>query len=224
MLNISGIEIDVRKKRIKNMHIRVKAPDGRVTVSAPLSMSDATIEHFVRTKIDWIQRQIAIFESQLHRSAREYATGETLYVWGKPYRLQTEQGSKFSLALSGNAAILTARINSTVEQRERYVREWYREQLKAKIALLLPKWETITGLNAASWQTKYMTTRWGTCNTSTGKIWLNVQLAKKPQECLEYVILHELAHLVERRHDAKFTALLDRYMPTWREVKATLNA
>jgi predicted metal-dependent hydrolase len=205
------------------MHLYVKPPDGRVMVSAPLSMSDMAIERFVRTKATWIKKQVAKFDNQLRQSAREYVSGETLYVWGKQYYLQTEYGGKNSLILSGGKAILTVRKESTAVQRENFTREWYRELLKVEIARLLPKWEKATGLKALGWQTKYMTTRWGTCNTKTGKIWLNLQLAKKTPECLEYIIVHELVHLVAKKHDKKFIALMDRYMPMWREVKTTLN-
>jgi predicted metal-dependent hydrolase len=223
MLNISGIPVEVCKKNIKNMHLYVKPPNGNVTVSAPLSMRDDTIERFVRTKVSWIKKQVVKFDNQLRQSEREYVSGETMYIWGKQYYLQTKYGNKNSLVLSGDNAILTVRKESTAGQRDNYVREWYRELLKAEIARLLPKWEKLTGLKAAAWQTKYMTTRWGTCNTKTGKIWLNLQLAKKTPECLEYVILHELIHLVETRHDKRFISLMDKFMPMWRELKATLN-
>lgn len=133
-------------------------------------MSDVAIERFVRTKTNWIKKQVAKFDNQPRQSEREYVSGETLYVWGKQYYLQTEYGNKNSLMLSGDNAVLTVRKESTAEQRENFVREWYRELLKAEIAWLLPKWEKATGLKASGWQTKYMTTRWGTCNTKTGKI------------------------------------------------------
>lgn len=223
MLNISGIPIEVCKKGIKNMHLYVKPPNGNVVVSAPLSMSDEAIERFVRTKTSWIKKQIAKFDNQPRQSEREYVSGETLYVWGKQYYLQTEFGNKNSILLSGDKAILTVRKESTADQREIFVREWYRGLLKTEIARLLPKWEKITGLKVTGWQTKYMTTRWGTCNTNTGKIWLNLQLAKKTPECLEYVILHELIHLVEKTHNARFVSLMDQYMPMWREAKVSLN-
>lgn len=223
MLNISSISIEICKKNIKNMHLYVKPPNGNVTVSAPLSMSDKAIERFIRTKISWIKNQIAKFDNQPRQSEREYVSGETLYVWGKQYYLQTEHGKTPSLKLSGDKAILTVRKESTPKQRENFVREWYRELLKAEIVQLLPKWEKITGLKASGWQTKYMTTQWGTCNTKTGKIWLNLQLAKKSPECLEYVILHELIHLVEKKHNEHFIFLMDKYMPMWREVKMSLN-
>lgn len=223
MLNISGIPIEVCKKDIKNMHLYVKPPNGNVVVSAPLTMSDEAIERFVRTKASWIKKQIAKFDNQPRQSEREYVSGETLFVWGKRHYIQTEYGNKNSLVLSGDRAVLTVRKESTAEHRENFVREWYRELLKAEIARLLPKWEKATGLKATGWQTKYMTTRWGTCNTKTGKIWLNLQLAKKTPECLEYVILHELVHLVEKTHNERFVSLMDKYMPMWREVKTTLN-
>ena len=119
--------------------------------------------------------------------------------------------------------ILTVRKESNVTQRENFIREWYRELLKEEIMRLLSKREKITGLKAAMWQTKYMTTRWGTCNVKTQKIWFNLQLAKKTPECLEYIILHELIHFVEKMHNERFVSLMDKYMPMWREVKATLN-
>jgi len=223
MLNISGIPIEVCKKNIKNMHLYVKPPNGNVTVSAPLSISNDAIERFIRTKVSWIKKQISTYDNQLRQSEREYVSGETLYLWGKQYHLQTEYGHKNSLVLSGENAVLTVRKESTAQQRENFVREWYRELLKTEIARLLPKWEKITGLKAESWQTKYMTTRWGTCNTKTGKLWFNLQLAKKSPKCLEYIILHELVHLVEKKHNERFVSLMDKYMPMWREVKATLN-
>ena len=205
------------------MHLYVKPPNGYVTVSAPLAMSDQAIERFVRTRINWVKKQIGKFDNQLRQSAREYVSGETLYVWGKQYYLQTVYGNKNTLVLSGDKAVLTVRKESTAKQRENFVREWYRELLKNEVTKVLPKWEKITGLKANCWQTKYMTSRWGTCNIKTGKIWLNLQLAKKTPECLEYVILHELVHLVEKKHNERFISLMDKYLPLWRDVKVTLN-
>jgi predicted metal-dependent hydrolase len=119
--------------------------------------------------------------------------------------------------------MLTVRPDSTAARREKFVREWYRERLKEEITRTLPKWETATGLKCDSWHTKRMTSKWGTCNITRRKIWINLQLAQKPIECLEYIILHELAHLRVRNHNAAFAALLDKHMPFWREVKKRLN-
>lgn len=223
-ITISNIPVDVIKKDIKNMHLYVLPPDGKVRVSAPSSLSDDAIAMFVRTKIGWIRRQQEKFANQPRQSERQYVSGETLYVWGKQYYLQVEysyQGN--SLVLSGDKAVLTVRKESTVQQRERFVREWYRALLKTEVEKYLPKWEKTTGLYSYGWQSKYMTTKWGTCNTRTHRIWLNLQLAKKPIECLEYVILHEVAHLKVKNHGPEFVAILDQYMPYWRDVRKLLN-
>lgn len=223
-IEISGIKIEVQKKNIKNLHLVVAPPDGKVRVSAPLHLSDESIAMFIRTKLSWIKKQQEKFVKQPRQCEREYVSGETLYVFGQQYFLRVEHSYKGnSLVLEGNEAILTVRKESTTKQREAFVNEWYRSLLKEKIEIYLPKWEKITGLYCDSWQTKYMTTRWGTCNTNTRKIWINLQLAKKPIECLEYVILHELAHLKFRTHNNDFVAIMDQYMPYWRDVKSSLN-
>lgn len=205
------------------MHLYVKPPYGKVCVSAPHSVKNQTIEMFIRTRISWIKRQIEKFENQERQTKREYISGETLYVWGKKYYLQLEYGNKNSITVLGNKAIFRVSKNSNMMSRERFVREWYRSLLKTEVERILPKWEKITGLIPSNWQTKYMTTRWGSCNTATKKIWLNVQLAKKTPECLEYVILHELIHLEEKNHNDRFISLMDKYMPMWREIKNSLN-
>ena len=221
---ISDIQIEIIKKDIKNMHLSVLPPDGKVRVSAPNNLSDESIIMFVKTKLGWIKKQQEKFELQPRQSEREYVSGETLYVWGHQYFLQVEYNQKKnSLVLEGNKAILSVRKESTAKQREKFVNEWYRSLLKTEVEKYLPKWEAITGLYCDSWQSKYMTTKWGTCNTSTRKIWLNLQLAKKPIECLEYVILHELAHLKVKNHGPDFVAILDLYMPYWRECKKMLT-
>lgn len=223
-IEISGIKIEVQKKNIKNLHLVIVPPDGKVRVSAPVHMSDDSIAMFIRTKLGWIRKQQEQFEKQPRQTEREYVSGETLYVFGQQYFLRVEYSYKGnSMILNCNEAVLTVRKESTTKQREAFVNEWYRGLLKEKINIYLPKWEKITGLKCNSWQTKYMITRWGTCNRKTGKIWLNLQLAKKPIECLEYVILHELTHLKIPNHSKDFITFLDQYMPYWRETKQLLN-
>jgi len=202
----------------------VLPPDGRVRVSAPTQLTDEAITMFVRTKLGWIKKQQEKFQQQPRQSERQYVSGETLYVWGKQYFLQVEYSYKGNaLTLSGDKAILTVRKESSPKQRGSFVNEWYRSLLKQEVAKYLPKWEKTTGLYCSSWQSKYMTTKWGTCNPTSKKIWLNIQLAKKPIECLEYVILHELAHLKVHNHGPEFTAILDQYMPYWRDHRCRLN-
>ena len=222
---ISGISVSVIRKPIKNMHLYVKPPDGHVEVSAPKDLSDESIKMFIRTRIGWIRRQMDKFEQQPRQTKREYVSGETLYIWGRQYYLYVNPGSKSnSFSIDGDRAILNVREGSTIEQRARLVNEWYRRILKAEIEKKIPKWEQITGLHPSAWQVKYMTSRWGSCNVKAGKIWLNLQLAKKSPECLEYIIVHELVHLVVKNHDEKFVALMDKYLPNWRELRRNLNS
>ena len=221
---ISGIPIDIQKKNIKNMHLQIKPPDGHVVISAPLSMDDKAIEVYARTNLSWIKKQIEKFQQQPRSAKRQYVSGETMYIWGKQYYLSfVPDAQKNSFEIQGDKAILSMREDSTVKQRENYVREQYRSLLKVEIERLLPKWEQITELHCESWQTKYMVTRWGTCNTEKKKLWFNLQLAQKPIECLEYVILHELIHLRERTHNSTFIAYMDMYMKNWRAVRKELN-
>lgn len=224
-LEVSGIPVRITKKGIKNMHLSVKPPDGHVEVSAPQHLSDESIAMFIRTRIGWIKKQQEKYRVQPRQTVREFVSGETLYVWGKQYFLQVEYSNRGnSMELVGDKAILTVRKESTSQQRGKYVNEWYREMLKAEIEKRLPKWENLSDLHCSGWQTKYMTTKWGTCNTNTGKIWINLQMAKKPFECLDYVLLHELIHLRFRKHDDQFTSSMDFYMPYWRETRKILNS
>ena len=220
---IDGIPVTITKKKIKNLHLTVKPPDGRVEVSAPMRMSNDYIVSFVASKTDWIRKQQAKLSQRGLPTEHRYVSGETLYVMGIPYTLRLIEGSISSVTVNGDEVVLTAKAGSSTEQRSDIIKEWYRSILKVEVAEYLPKWETITGLHCSSWQSKQMTSRWGTCNTKTGKIWLNVQLAKAEPRCLEYVILHELAHLKVSNHGPDFKALLDYYMPEWREVKKRLS-
>lgn len=221
---VNGIEIRINRKSIKNLHLYVKPPDGHVEISAPNDIGEQALEIFIRTRLAWIRRQREKFEQQPRQTERQYISGETLYLWGQKYYLALEHGVHGnSISLNGNRAILTVRKESSAEQRGRFVNEWYRNILKAEIEKLLPDLEETCNIHCNGWQVKYMTTRWGTCNTRTGKIWLNLQLAKKPQECLKYIILHELLHLVERAHSKKFIELMTQYMPFWQEARDILN-
>ena len=221
---ISGIPIDIQKKNIKNMHLQIKPPDGHVVISAPSSMDDKAIEVYARTNLSWIKKKIEKFQQQPRSAKRQYVSGETMYIWGKQYYLSfVPDSQKNSFEIQGDKVSLSMREDSTVKQRENYVREQYRQFLKVEIERLLPKWEKITELHCESWQTRYMVTRWGTCNTEKKKLWFNLQLVQKPIECLEYVILHELIHLRERTHNSTFIAYMDMYMKNWRAVRKELN-
>jgi predicted metal-dependent hydrolase len=223
-IEIAGIPVEVIKKNIKNMHLSVLPPDGKVRISAPSNLDNESIKMFIRTKIGWIRKQQEAFYIQPRQNEREYVSGETIYLWGKQYFLEVRYNIKsYTIDLEGSRAIFTVRKNSTVEHRKRFVREWYRKLLKKEIEKYLPKWEEITGFKSDGWQVKYMKTCWGTCNEQTKNLIFNLQLAKKSIECLEYIIIHELIHLKVKNHDSEFIRILDEYMPYWRDNKKLLN-
>lgn len=221
--NISGIPVRITKKDIKNMRLYVTPPDGNVMVSAPLAMRDDAIEKFVLSKMEWIKVQVEKCENYKREANPEYVTGETFYVWGKQYTLQIDYGGRYSVELDGNNAFFTVRKKSAVRQRERFIRDWYRELLKSEMEKRLPKWENKTGLKTESFSIKYMTSRWGSCKIKKRTICINLQLAKKNPECLDYVILHELVHFKERGHNERFYSLMQKYMPNWKDIKKILN-
>ena len=223
VLAVSDVDVEVIRKDIKNMHLRVQPPDGRVVLSAPHSVSDMAIDGFVASKLAWIRKQRAEIAAQERQTEREGVSGETMYVWGKQCFITVVEGTSYAVDVAGQDVIFTVRAGSSAQQREAHMREWYREPLCHEIERLLPVWEERTGLKCAEWKTKYMKTRWGSCNPEARRIWLNVQLAKHPVECLEYVILHELAHFVEKSHGPRFVAVMDEYMPAWRSIRKQLN-
>lgn len=206
------------------MHLQVKPPDGRVVISAPLSLDDKAIEAYARTQLGFIRKSISQFNDQPRASKRQYVSGETMYIWGKQYYLVFKPNNRRnSFEIQNQNIILSMSPKSTVKQRAAYVKEECRKLLKKEIEKRLPKWETQTGLKCSSWQTKYMITKWGSCNILKKKLWLNLQLAQKPVACLDYIILHELTHLITRRHDSVFTEHLDKHMPNWRDLRKELN-
>ena len=224
-IEIQGIEIEILKKQIKNLHLSVLPPNGVVRISVPLSVRDETIRLFAASKINWIRTQQKKFNEQLRHSEREFVSGETIYIWGKQYYLQIEYSNKSNnFVLIDNRAILTVRKESTAQQRENYVNEILRKYLKDEIARLLPVWEQKTGLLCKNWMVKYMKTRWGSYSKRTGTISFNLQLAHKSIECLEFIIVHELGHIIHHNHGKGFIAYMDTYLPYWRETKNKLNA
>lgn len=223
-LNIGGVDISAEKKQIKNMYIRVLPPDGKVKITAPVSASDDAIRMFAISRIAWIKKQRQKFAEQPRQTERHYVTGESYYLWGVRYRLDVVYSNvRNDIAVSGSKIIMQVRKDSTPQQRANVMEEWYRGILKNAIPPVFEKCERIVGVKAKEWQVKNMTTKWGTCNIQAKRIWLNLQLAKKTPECLEYVIIHELVHLLEKSHNEVFRAYMDNFYPNWRTVKAHLN-
>lgn len=218
---LDGIEMTVTKKKMKNLYIRVLPPDGTVRISAPLQMDDETIDRFAMSRLEWIRRQ----KSRLQQAdvPVSYDSGEIHNLWGEPYILEVRSGGRGSVRTEENRIVLTAPAESTAEDREKICREWYRRELNKKVCSLREKCEGIVGEQANEWRTRYMRTRWGTCNVQKRRIWLSLELAEKPVQCLEYVMLHELTHLLERRHNTRFWKFMDRFCPEWRTIRARLN-
>ena len=222
---VSNIEIDVIKKDIKNMHLSVLPPMGKVRISAPLNASDDAIRLFAVTKIGWIKKQIEKYENQPRQAEREYVSGESHYIWGRRYILEIRYNNKANnVEIKGSKIFLSVREKSTPKQRDRVMNEWYRNELKKRIPVLIDEWEQIIGVKATSWGVRNMKTRWGTCNTKEKRIWINLQLAKKPVYCLEYIIVHELVHLLEKNHTTVFVEYMDKFLPNWRITKEELNS
>ena len=221
---LCGIAMSVIKKRIKNMYIRVLPPDGKVQITVPYTVSDDLIRRFAISKIQWIKKQKKSFEGQPRLTKRQYITGESIYFWGRRYRLDVQYSDAGSHVLpAGEKLVLEVRKESTPKQREHVVNDWYRAQMKQAVPKILKKCEYIVGVNASEWRIKNMRTKWGTCNIEKKRIWLNLQLVKKTPECLEYVIIHELVHLLERNHNDRFFGYMDSFCPDWRIRKAELN-
>ncbi|MEI7869880.1 MAG: SprT family zinc-dependent metalloprotease [Candidatus Methylumidiphilus sp.] len=224
-ITVSGIDVEVVRKDIKNLHLGVYPPHGRVRVAAPLVVSDEAVRLAVIDKLAWIKRQQTKFAEQPRQSQREMVNGESHYFQGRCYRLRVhEQDGPPRVALHGIAYLdLFMRPGSTAGQREAVLLRWYRGQLKLLIPPLLEKWQPALDVQVAGWGIKKMKTKWGTCNVEARRIWLNLELAKKPVQCLEYILIHELVHLLERHHNDRFTALMDKFMPQWRLYRDELN-
>ncbi len=224
-ITVQGLTVEVVRKAIKNLHLGVYPPHGRVRVAAPLTVSDEAVRLAVIGKLAWIKRQQAKFEAQPRQSRREMVRGESHYFLGQRYRLRViEHNGAGKVVVRTKAAIdLYVRPGSSAEQREQVVQRWYRAQLKALIPSLLEKWQVVLGVQVADWGVKKMKTKWGGCTIDARRIWINLELAKKPVQCLEYIIVHELVHLLERHHNDRFRQLMDQFLPQWRLHREELN-
>ena len=222
---VSGIPVQVVRKPIKNLHLSVYPPDGHVRVAVPLHMTDDNIRLAVISRLSWIKKHQARFQAQPRQSEREMVTGESHYVFGKRYRLEViERRGCHEVALKNNSTLqLFVNPGTSIQNRALVLNEWYREQLKAQIPDLLNHWQSAIGKQAADWGIKKMKTRWGSCNIAQRRIWLNLELAKKPLECLEYVLVHELVHFLERHHNDRFHAYMDKYLPQWQRCRDILK-
>jgi len=224
-LKLGDISVDVVLKDIKNVHLSVYPPTGRVRISAPSHMSMETIRVFAISKLDWIRRHQAELEKQQRETPRDFVDRESHYVWGKRYLLKViERNEAPSVTLKGNKMTLSVRPGTDTEKRHAILEGWYREQLKLAVPALIAKREPRLEVDVERFFVQRMKTKWGSCNPARHSIRLNTELARKPRECLEYLVVHEMAHLVERTHNARFIALMDRFLPHWRTLRDGLNA
>ncbi|WP_040443980.1 M48 family metallopeptidase [Ktedonobacter racemifer] len=224
-ITINDLVVDVVRKNIKNLHLGVYPPSGRVRVAAPLRVNDEAVRLFTISRLAWIKRQQTKFKEQERQSAREFVSGESHYYQGHRYLLNViYRDAPPAIDVRNKKFIdLYVRPGSDTAQRERVLTTWYRQQLKEEIAPLVEKWEGIIGVETAEWGVKQMKTKWGTCNIQAQRIWFNLELAKKSVQCLEYIIVHELVHLLERHHNERFIAYMDSFMPLWQHYREELN-
>ncbi|MBA2681366.1 MAG: M48 family metallopeptidase [Ktedonobacteraceae bacterium] len=224
-ITVQGLIVDVVRKDIKNLHLGVYPPNGRVRVAAPLRVNDEAVRLFTISRLPWIKRQQAKFEGQERQSAREFISGESHYYQGHRYLLNViyQEGPPTVIIRNNKFLDLFVRVGSDTATRERVFINWYRQRLKAEILPLIEKWETIIGVKVAEWGVKQMKTRWGTCTINARRIWLNLELIKKPAHCLEYIIVHELIHLLERHHNDRFVKYMNSFMPLWQHYREELN-
>ena len=223
-IELGDIAVDVVRKDIKNVHLSVYPPTGRVRISAPRRMSLDTIRVFAISKLDWIRQQQKLLRAQERETPREYVDRESHYVWGKRYLLTvSERDEPPSIELKHNRMLLRVRPGTGEDRRMAVVEEWYREQLKEALPPLLARWQPLLGVRVHRFFVQRMKTKWGGCNHKARTIRLNTELAKKPPECLEYIVLHELVHLLEPTHNSRFVALMDEFMPKWQFHRQVLN-
>lgn len=213
------------RKPIKNLHLSVHPPEGRVRVSVPSRIDDEAVRLAVISKLRWIRRHQRTFVDQPRQSQRKMVSGESHYFLGRRYRLNVlEHSGRGRVDIKGNSELtMQVRPDASRTKREQVLNDWYRLHMKVLVPGLISRWQPVMGVQVADWGIKKMKTRWGSCNVRDRRVWLNLELAKKPPHCLEYVLVHEMAHLLERRHNDRFRELMDRLLPQWRLYRDELN-
>jgi len=223
-IQLNELDVEVIKKDIKNVHLSVYPPNGRVRVSAPNAMSLDTLRVFIISKLGWIKKQQQKLLSQEREAKREFIDRESHFYNGRRYLLKIiKHNAPAKVELKHNELEMYIRSGTSVLKRQSVLNEWYRIQLKKSIPALIPKYEKLMGVKVNQFGVKRMKTRWGSCNPKAKRIWLNLELSKKPSECLEYIVVHEMLHLLESRHNDRFVSLMDKYMPKWKYYKEELN-
>jgi predicted metal-dependent hydrolase len=225
-ITIDGIKIDLERKRVKNVNFTVYPPDGRVRISAPRRMSEEKLRQVIRSKLPWIKRHRSQIRSKAWVKPLRFVSGERHAFLGKEYELDVNaHDAPPSVNIKDDGKLLMrVRNGSDRDKRAKVLIEWYRNELKKLIPPIIARWEPVIGVQVAEWGVKRMKTRWGSCNTSARRIWVNLELAKHPIERLEYIIVHEMVHLLERRHNKRFYSFMDRFLPDWRNQREALKS
>lgn len=224
LIQLGNIDIEVVLKDIKNVHLSVYPPNGRVRIAAPLHLDMDTIRIYSISKLTWIKKQQAKLRNQKRETPRLFINRESHYFQGKRFMLKVlNTTGKHVVILKARNIELHVHPETSTENRQKLMDEFYRKHLKETAIKIIKKWEPVLKVKVQSLGIKKMNTKWGTCNENAGRVWLNLELAKKPIEYLEYVVLHEMVHLKERKHNEIFVAYLDKHMPNWRHLKEELN-
>jgi len=222
-LEFGGVSVDVLRKDIKHLHLSVHPPTGRVRISAPERMDLDAIRVFAISKLSWIKRHQHTIREQDRETPREYLERESHFVWGRRCLLSLETAARPGVELSHSRLVIRTKSGAGVVQRQLSLDRWYRRQVQQALPALLARWEPRLGVKPKRFFVQHMKTKWGSCNPATGSIRLNTELAKKPPVCLEYLVVHELVHLIEPTHGPKFVELMDRFLPKWRHYRDELN-
>jgi predicted metal-dependent hydrolase len=223
-IELGDIAVNVVRKNIKNVHLSVCPPTGNVRISAPLRMNLDTIRVFAISKLDWIKKHQQKIRSQVRETPREFLDRESHYLWGKRYLLNLiEIDAPPQLELRHDLLLLQVHPGTDIVKKRDIIDEFYRQQIAAALPPLIDKWERLMGVSVTSFSVRKMKTKWGSCTPSLGTIRFNLELAKKPAECLEYVVVHELVHLLEPSHNSRFVAFMDSFLPKWRFYQSELN-
>lgn len=223
-IKLGDITVEVEMKDIKNVHLSVYPPKGRVRIAAPIRMDLDTIRIYAISKLSWIKKQQIKFKEQVREKPREYLNRESHYYFGIRYLLKViERDVPPVVSIKHKSIELQIRPGTDAKKRHAIMEEWYRAQLKEIVPAYIHKWEKKMGVSLNEFAIKKMKTKWGTCNREAGRIWLNLELAKKPYHCIEYIIVHEMVHLLERNHNDKFIGYMNHYLPEWKHLKSELN-
>lgn len=224
-ITVAGIPIEVTKKKVKHLRMVAYPSTGKVRISSPKHIPDHEIRSFANSRAGWIKKHLNNPKIKQKEKDPHFEHGSTHYIWGKPYKLVIKQGSdRFRVKVNNRHEIhMAVQAGYGLIEREPVMREWYRRSIKSRIPGLIEKWEPVMNVKVKDWGVKKMKTRWGTCNTRAGRIWLNLELAKRDPKVLEYIVVHEMTHLLERPHSKRFYRLMDTFLPDWRAIDRELG-